>query len=93
MDIVLSVISTRLIQGKGSISQILGCSARTGVEDSVGASEMTWMNLKPVDQLDNAFYAMHGDIRMINVPLSTLTELLEDVRTVEEEVAEEEERR
>jgi hypothetical protein len=54
---------------------------------------MTWMNLKPVDQLDNAFYAMHGDIRMINVPLSTLTELLEDVRTVEEEVAEEEERR
>jgi hypothetical protein len=54
---------------------------------------MTWMNLKPVDQLDNASYVIHGDIRMINVPLSTLTELLEDVRTVEEEVAEEEERR
>jgi hypothetical protein len=54
---------------------------------------MTWMNLKPVDQLDNASYAIHGDIRMINVSLSTQTELLEDVRTVEEEVAEEEERR
>jgi hypothetical protein len=36
---------------------------------------------------------VHGDIRMINVLLSTLTELLEDVRTVEEEVAEEEEPR
>jgi hypothetical protein len=34
---------------------------------------------------------MHGDIRMINIPLSTLTELLEDVQTEEEEVAEEEE--
>jgi hypothetical protein len=54
---------------------------------------MTWMNLKPVDQLDNASYAIHGDIRMINVPLSTQTELLEDVRTEEEEVAEEEEPR
>jgi hypothetical protein len=54
---------------------------------------MTWMNLKLVDQLDNAFYAIHGDIRMINVRLSTQTELLEDVRPVEEEVAEEEERR
>jgi hypothetical protein len=46
-----------------------------------------------VDQLDNASYAMHGDIRMINVPLSIQTELLEDVRTEEEEVAEEEEPR
>jgi hypothetical protein len=54
---------------------------------------MTWMNLKPVDQLDNASYVMHGDIRMINVPLSTQTELLEDFRTEEEEVAEEEEPR
>jgi hypothetical protein len=54
---------------------------------------MTWMNLKPVDQLDNASCAMHGDIRMINVPLSIQTELLEDVRTEEEEVAEEEEPR
>jgi hypothetical protein len=54
---------------------------------------MTWMNLRPVDQLDNVSYAIHGDIRMINVPLTTLTELLEDVRTVEEEVVEEEERR
>jgi hypothetical protein len=51
------------------------------------------MNLKPVDQLDNASYVIHGDIRMINVPLSILTELFEDVRTVEEEVAEEEEHR
>jgi hypothetical protein len=54
---------------------------------------MTWINLKPVDQLDNAFYAMHRDIRMINVPLSTQTELLEDVRTEEEDLAEEEEPR
>jgi hypothetical protein len=54
---------------------------------------MTWMNLKLVDQLDNTSYAMHGDIRMINVPISTQTELLEDVRTEEEEVAEEEEPR
>jgi hypothetical protein len=54
---------------------------------------MIWMNLKLVDQLDNASYAIHGDIRMINIQLSTQTELLEDVRTVEEEVAEEEERR
>jgi hypothetical protein len=51
------------------------------------------MNLKPVDQLDNDSYAMYGDIRMINVTLSTRTELLEDVRTEEEEVAEEEEPR
>jgi hypothetical protein len=51
------------------------------------------MNLKLVDQLDNASYAIHVDIRMINVQLSTQTELLEDIRTVEEEVAEEEERR
>jgi hypothetical protein len=50
---------------------------------------MTWMNLKPVDQLNNASYAMHGDIRMINVPLSTQTELLKDVRTMKEEVEEE----
>jgi hypothetical protein len=42
------------------------------------------MNMKPMAQLDNASYAMHGDIRMnINVPLSTLTELLEDVQTKE----------
>jgi hypothetical protein len=54
---------------------------------------MTWMNLKPVDQLDNASYAVHGDIRMINVPFSTQTELLENVRTEKEEVAEEEEPR
>jgi hypothetical protein len=54
---------------------------------------MTWMNLKPVDQLDNASYAIHRDIRMINVPLSTQTKLLEDVQTEEEEVAEEEEPR
>jgi hypothetical protein len=54
---------------------------------------MIWMNLKPVDQLDNASYAIHGDIRMINIPLSIQTELLEDVRTMEEGVAEEEERR
>jgi hypothetical protein len=54
---------------------------------------MTWINLKPVDQLDNASYAVHGDIRMINVPLSTQTKLLENVRTKEEEVAEEEEPR
>jgi hypothetical protein len=54
---------------------------------------MTWMNLKLVDQLDNASYAMHGDIRMINVSLSAQTELLEDVRTEKEEVAEEEEPR
>jgi hypothetical protein len=54
---------------------------------------MTWMNLKLVDKLDNTSYAMHGDIRMINVPLSTQTELLEDVRTEEEEVAKEEEPR
>jgi hypothetical protein len=51
------------------------------------------MNLKLVDQLDNASYAIHGDIRMINVPLSTQTELLEDVRTEEEEVAKEKETR
>jgi hypothetical protein len=51
------------------------------------------MNLKPVAQLDNASYAMYGDLRMINVPLSTLTKLLEDVQTKEEEVTEEEERR
>jgi hypothetical protein len=54
---------------------------------------MTWRNLKPVAQLDNASYAMHGDIRMINVPLSTLIELLEDVQTEEEEIAKEEEHR
>jgi hypothetical protein len=54
---------------------------------------MTWMNLKLVDQLDNASYAIHGDIRMINVQFSTQIKLLEDVRTVEEEVVEEEERR
>jgi hypothetical protein len=42
---------------------------------------MTWMNLKPLAQLDNDSYAMHGDIRMINVPLSTLTVPLEDVPT------------
>jgi hypothetical protein len=54
---------------------------------------MTWMNLKPVDQLDNAFYVVHGDIRMINVSLSTQTKLLEDVRIEEEEVVEEEEPR
>jgi hypothetical protein len=54
---------------------------------------MTWMNLKPVNQLDNASYAMYGDMRMINVPLSTQTEQLEDMRTEEEEVAEEEEPR
>jgi hypothetical protein len=36
---------------------------------------------------------MHGDIRMINVPLSTLIELLEDVQTEEEEIAKEEEHR
>jgi hypothetical protein len=51
------------------------------------------MNLKPVDQLDNASYAVFGNIRMINIPLSTQTELLEDIRTEEEEVAEEEEPR
>jgi hypothetical protein len=54
---------------------------------------MAWMNLKPVDQLDNTFYAVHGDIRMINISLSTQTELLEDVRTEKEEVAEEKEPR
>jgi hypothetical protein len=36
---------------------------------------------------------VHGDIRMINVPLSTQTELLEDMRIEEEEVMEEEEPR
>jgi hypothetical protein len=55
---------------------------------------MTQMNLKPVAQLYNVFYAMYGDMRMINVPLTTQAELiLEDVATEEEEVTEEEERR
>jgi hypothetical protein len=46
-----------------------------------------------MDQLDNASYAVYGDIRMINVPLSTQTELLEDVRIEKKEVVEEEEPR
>jgi hypothetical protein len=62
-------------------------------KNSVGTSAMTWMNLKPMDQLDDTSYAAHGDIRIINVPLSTQTERLEDVRTEEEEVAKEEKSR
>jgi hypothetical protein len=66
-------------------------------ENSQAIGFGSWQSMQPADQavvsMSYASYAMHGDIRMINVPLSTQTELRKDVRTEEEEVAEEEEPR